>query len=167
MQKYIIAILICPHKCAFTHLTVEKFYKPFTDIYVSKASLQTCYSNLCNVFSVIYGVRFVELTWYGLLRRIIWHSYKRCNVSFEMITFTLRFLVKWKRKFIWPHLNHCYAKDFNFILFIFSMRGDPYNIRMDLKEVGINTRNWVDSAQNRDYWRALVNAALNLRVPWT
>jgi hypothetical protein len=34
---------------------------------------------------------------------------------------------------------------------------------MDLKEIGINTRNWVDSAE--DYWRALVNAALNLRVP--
>ena len=29
------------------------------------------------------------------------------------------------------------------------------NIRMDLKEIGINTRNWVDSAQDRDYWRAL------------
>ena len=38
------------------------------------------------------------------------------------------------------------------------------NIRMDLKEIDINTRNWVDSAQDRDYWRALVNAALNLRV---
>ena len=38
------------------------------------------------------------------------------------------------------------------------------NIRMDLKEIGINTRDWVDSAQDRDYWRALVNAALNLRV---
>ena len=38
------------------------------------------------------------------------------------------------------------------------------NIRTDLKEVGINTRNWVDSAQDRNYWRALVNAALNLRV---
>ena len=38
------------------------------------------------------------------------------------------------------------------------------NIRMDLKEIGINTRNWVDSAQDRDYWRALVNVALNLRV---
>ena len=37
-------------------------------------------------------------------------------------------------------------------------------IRMDLKEIGINTRNWVDSAQDRDYWSDLVNAALNLRV---
>ena len=39
------------------------------------------------------------------------------------------------------------------------------NIRMDLKEISINTRNSVDSAQDRDYWRALVNAAMNLRVP--
>ena len=38
------------------------------------------------------------------------------------------------------------------------------NIRMDLKEIGINRINWVDSAQNMDYWRTLVNAALNLRV---
>jgi hypothetical protein len=39
------------------------------------------------------------------------------------------------------------------------------NIRMDLKEMCISTRNWVDSAQDMDYWRALVNAALNLQVP--
>ena len=38
------------------------------------------------------------------------------------------------------------------------------NIRMDLKEIGINTRNWVDPTQDRDYCRALVNAALNLRI---
>ena len=38
------------------------------------------------------------------------------------------------------------------------------NIRMDLEEMGIDTRNMVDSTQDRDYWRALVNAALNLWV---
>ena len=35
---------------------------------------------------------------------------------------------------------------------------------MDLKEIGINTKNWVDLAHDRDYWRALVNEALNHRV---
>ena len=39
------------------------------------------------------------------------------------------------------------------------------NIRMDLEEIGINVGNRVDSAQDRNYWRALVNVALNLRVP--
>ena len=39
------------------------------------------------------------------------------------------------------------------------------NIRMNLKETGVSSRNWVDSAQDRDYWRALVNVALILRVP--
>ena len=38
------------------------------------------------------------------------------------------------------------------------------NIRMDFEEIGISAGNWVDSAQDRNYWRALVNAALNLRV---
>ena len=38
------------------------------------------------------------------------------------------------------------------------------DIRMDLEEVGINAGNWIDSAQDMDYWRALMNAALNLRV---
>ena len=38
------------------------------------------------------------------------------------------------------------------------------NIRMDLEEIDTNAGNWIDSAQDRDYWRALVNAALNLRV---
>ena len=39
------------------------------------------------------------------------------------------------------------------------------NITMNLEEMGINAGNWVDSAQDRNYGRALVNAALNLRVP--
>ena len=40
------------------------------------------------------------------------------------------------------------------------------NIRIDRKEIGINTRNWVDSAQDKDYWKALENATLNLRIPY-
>ena len=39
------------------------------------------------------------------------------------------------------------------------------NIRMDLEEIGINVGSWVNPAQDRNYWRALVIAALNLRVP--
>ena len=39
------------------------------------------------------------------------------------------------------------------------------NIRMDLEGIGTNVGNWVDSAQDRNCWRALVSAALNLRVP--
>ena len=38
------------------------------------------------------------------------------------------------------------------------------NIRMNLKEIGMKTRSCVDSAQDGDYWRALVNVALNFRV---
>ena len=36
---------------------------------------------------------------------------------------------------------------------------------MGPKEIGINTKNWVDSVQDRNYWNALVNAVLDLRVP--
>ena len=35
---------------------------------------------------------------------------------------------------------------------------------MDLEKIGIIAGNWADSAQDRYYWRALVNAALHLRV---
>ena len=35
---------------------------------------------------------------------------------------------------------------------------------MDLEEIGINAGNLVDLAQDRDYWRPIVNAALNLWV---
>ena len=39
------------------------------------------------------------------------------------------------------------------------------NIRMDLEKIGSSAGNWVDSAQDRDYLRALVNVVLKLRVP--
>ena len=40
------------------------------------------------------------------------------------------------------------------------------NIRMDLQEVGCGYMDWIGLAQDRDRWRRLVSAAMNLRVPW-
>jgi hypothetical protein len=39
------------------------------------------------------------------------------------------------------------------------------DIIMDIKQIGINTRKWVDSAPDWNYWRALLNAALTFRAP--
>ena len=39
------------------------------------------------------------------------------------------------------------------------------NIRMDLQEVGLGYEDWIERAQDRDRWRALVCAVRNLRVP--
>jgi hypothetical protein len=39
------------------------------------------------------------------------------------------------------------------------------NIKMDPQEVGFEGMDWIDVAQDRDRWRALLNALMNLRVP--
>ena len=39
------------------------------------------------------------------------------------------------------------------------------NIKMDLQEVGRGCEDWMELAQDRDRWRALVSTVMNLRVP--
>jgi hypothetical protein len=39
------------------------------------------------------------------------------------------------------------------------------NIKMDLQEVGVGCGDWIESAQDRDRWQALVSTVKNLRVP--
>jgi hypothetical protein len=39
------------------------------------------------------------------------------------------------------------------------------NIRMDLREIGLEDVDWIHLAQDTDRWRALVNTVMNLRVP--
>jgi hypothetical protein len=39
------------------------------------------------------------------------------------------------------------------------------NIKIDLREIGWDVVDWVDLAQDRNQWRALVNTVMNLRVP--
>jgi hypothetical protein len=44
-------------------------------------------------------------------------------------------------------------------------RGWENNIRMDLREIGWGGMDWINLARDRDQWRAIVNAVMNLRVP--
>jgi hypothetical protein len=39
------------------------------------------------------------------------------------------------------------------------------NIKMDLREIGLDGMDWLDLVQDRDQWRALVNTVMYLRVP--
>jgi hypothetical protein len=43
-------------------------------------------------------------------------------------------------------------------------RGSVDNVKMDLREIGWRGMDWIDLAQDRNQWRALVNTVMNLRV---
>ena len=64
-----------------------------------------------------------------------------------------------------------------FVIFLFKLICTKYNagrprrrwvdnIRMDLQEVGCGYMDWIGVAQDRDRWRTLLSAVMNLRVPW-
>jgi len=39
------------------------------------------------------------------------------------------------------------------------------NSKMELQEVGCRNMNWIEQAEDRDRWRAVVNEVMNLRIP--
>jgi hypothetical protein len=53
----------------------------------------------------------------------------------------------------------------NFLLHIFPVISLTHNIRLDLGEVGWGGVDWIGLTQDKDKWRTLVNAVMNLRVP--
>ena len=39
------------------------------------------------------------------------------------------------------------------------------NIRIDIKDIVVSTRNWIDSAMDENFWKVLMDSALKLRLP--
>jgi hypothetical protein len=63
------------------------------------------------------------------------------------------------------YFEKCYCNFFWFHITLLGRRVWEDNIKMDLQEVGCGCMDWIELAQNRGKWRALVNAVMNLWVP--
>ena len=63
------------------------------------------------------------------------------------------------------HLTKKIGTNFPYVGLGRSRRRWVDNIRMDLQEVGCGYMDWIGLAQDRDRWRTLVSAVMNLRVP--
>ena len=86
------------------------------------------------------------------------YSHVRFNFGFQhnkIIFYTIHFLCSLK---VPERYEKCLRVSF-------SVKGKPYlHLLVEERAIGINAGNRVDSVQDKDYWRALVNAALDLRV---
>jgi len=59
----------------------------------------------------------------------------------------------------------CGSTRYNYLIYTTSGGRWEDNIKMDLREIGIDGANWIQLAQDRVQWRAFVNTVMNLQVP--
>ena len=52
-----------------------------------------------------------------------------------------------------------------YVIYIYIYNVSRLRVKMDLQEVGGGCEDWMELAQDRDRWRALVSTVMNLRVP--
>jgi hypothetical protein len=62
-------------------------------------------------------------------------------------------------------LTYIQLKVFNILIYTNNFWFLSAHTKIDLREIGCDGMDWIDLAQDRDQWRALVNTVMNLRVP--
>ena len=135
-----------------------------------------------NYTTILYRTFTIPHNW----KNIVWtrqlHIYEKLSFSVFMLFFTFSssfilfsltshtsFLPLCFQRFCHFLANYSYPSFFSYSYI--TPLGRPRrrwvdNIRMDLHEVGCGHVDWIRLAQDRDRWRTLVSAVMNLRVPW-